>query len=241
MNLNNYEKDYDKFLTYLKSFQDNEYKKFNEKLFQIKPNIIGIRIPILKKIAKEISKTNYQTFLNNVRHEYMEEVIIQGLVIGYLKADFKEITKYLDQFLKFNDNWAINDTTCSNLKIFKTNQEQGYKYINKLINSNKPWNIRFGLVLLLNYYINDLYIDKVLDISIKIKSNEYYVQMANAWLLSKCYILYKDKTIKYINTNYLDEFTFKKTISKICDSYRVDKKDKEYLKQIRKDDLNGKK
>lgn len=243
MNFNNfnYKKDYDKFLSYLFSLQDLEYKKFHEKLFQIKPNLIGIRVPLLKKIAKEIAKTDYDLFLNEIKHDYVEEIMLHGFVIGYLKVDFKEITKYLDQFLIYNNNWAINDTTCANLKTFNINQKDGYTYIINLINSNKNWNIRFGLVLLLDYYINDQYIDKILEISINIKSDEYYVKMANAWLLSKCYIYYKDKTFKYLKSGYLDEFTFKKTISKICDSYRVDKKDKEHLKKIRKDVMYEKK
>ena len=237
MNLNNfnYEKDYDKFLSYLFSLQDLEYKDFSEKLFQTKPNLIGIRVPVLKQIAKEISKSNYKMFLNSVKHNYVEEIMLHGLVIGYLKVDFKEIINYLDQFLIYNNNWSINDITCANLKIFKNNLDIGYLYICNLIKSDNDWNIRFGLVLLLDYYINDEYIDKVLDISIKIKSDEYYVKMANAWLLSKCYIYYKNKTLKYLNLDYLDEFTFKKAISKICDSYRVNKEDKDILKKMKEE------
>ena len=102
------------------------------------------------------------------------------------------------------------------------------------IDSNNPFQIRIGIVLLLDFYINDKYIDKIFDIVDNIHNDNYYVRMANAWTLSICYIKYKEKTYNYLLNNNLDKFTFNKTISKICDSKRVDIKDKEKLKKIRR-------
>ncbi len=224
MNLNSfdYKNNYDKFIEYLYSYQDLNYLKFHSKLVKDK-DIIGIRVPILKKIAKEISKSNYEDFIKYNRHELYEEDMIYGLILGYIKCPFKERIEYLKGFIPYNDNWAVNDTVCANLKAFKSNQEEGYEFIKNLINTNKAWSIRFGLVLLLNYYINDYYIDKLYSIIDNIKSENYYVEMANAWLLSICYIKYPDRTMKYLLNNNLDIFTFNKSIDKICDSYRVDK------------------
>ena len=237
MNLNNfdYKNNYNIFTNYLYSLQDKNYLEFHKGILNDdKANIIGIRIPILKKIAKEIAKSNYDDFIKYNKHNTYEEIMLHGLVIGYLKRPFKEILDYLNIFIPYNTNWAVNDTVCANLKIFKKNLDEGYKYINKLIKSNNAWNIRFGLVLLLDHYINNDYIDKILNISNNIKNDEYYVKMANAWLISFCYIKYPKETNKFLLNNKLDDLTFNKAISKICDSYRVDNDKKEILKKLKK-------
>ena len=235
MNLNNinWNKDYNIFIEYLYSLQDKKYLEFHSKLVKDK-NIIGIRIPILKKIAKDIAKSDYESFIKNNTHTTYEESMLHGLVIGYLKRPFKEILDMISIFIPYNDNWAINDTVCANLKVFKNNQQEGFEYISKLLNTNNDWYIRFALVLLLDHYINDSYIDKILSIANSINSDEYYVKMANAWLLSICYIKYPNETYKLLLNNKLDTFTFNKTIDKICDSYRVDESKKRYLKSIKR-------
>ena len=235
MNLENinWNKDnYNKFINYLFTFEDIKYKEFHSKLI-LSNNLIGIRTPMLKEIAKKISKGDYKTFIKLNKHEIYEEIIIHGLIIGYL-SDFNESLSLLDNFIPYVDNWAINDIVCANMKIFKKYQEIGFNKILNYIDSNNPFQIRIGIVLLLDFYINDKYIDKIFDIVDNIKNDNYYVRMANAWLLSICYIKYKEKTYNYLLNNDLDKFTFNKAISKICDSKRVDVKDKEKLKKIRK-------
>ena len=103
-----------------------------------------------------------------------------------------------------------------------------------MLKSTNLWDIRFALVLLLDYYINDDYIDELYSIIDSIKSDDYYVEMANAWLISICFIKYPDKTIKYLLNNNLDKFTYNKSIDKICDSYRVDKTYKDELKKLKR-------
>lgn len=235
MNLENinWNKDnYNKFINYLFTLQDLKYKEFHRKLI-LSDNLIGIRTPILKEIAKKISKGDYKTFIKLNNHGIYEEKVIHGLIIGYLN-DFNECLRLLDEFIPYVDNWAINDIVCANMKIFKKYQEEGFNIIKKYIKSNNPFQIRIGVVLLLDFYINDNYIDKIFEIIDNIKNDNYYVKMAVAWTLSICYIKYKEKTYNYLLNNNLDKFTFNKTISKICDSKRVDIKNKEELKKIRK-------
>lgn len=215
------EVNYKEFINYLKSLEDLKYKAFHSKL-TLENNLIGIRTPILKKIAKDISANDIDSFIKCNKHEYYEEVMIHGLLIGYIK-DFDIMTKYLDNYLKYITNWALCDLTCSNLKIFKKNQDKGFSYILKLINSTSPFTIRVGVVLLLNYYINDNYIDKIFDICNNIKNNDYYVLMSISWLISICFIKYQDKTLSYLEDNNLNTWTFNKAIDKIKDSKKVSK------------------
>jgi 3-methyladenine DNA glycosylase AlkD len=216
---------YNKFINYLFSIKDETYSNFTFKLLkndQIK--IIGIRIPILKKMAKMISKTNYLEFIKLNKHEYLEEILLHGLVITYLN-DFLEAITLFNKYIKYIDNWSSCDTVVANFKLFKKNLNAGFIYINKYLNNKNPWINRVGIVLLLDYYINDLYINEILNICDNITSDNYYVKMANAWLISMCLVKYYDKTYNFLLNNNLDNFTYNKTIQKALESYRIKSKD----------------
>lgn len=237
MNLENIKWDYvsyQEFINYLYSKQDLKYRDFHGKLILDNTKLIGIRTPILKDIAKSISKGNYKKFINFNTHNYYEEIIIHGLVLGYIKIPFNELLDEISSFVTYVDNWAINDIVCANLKQFKKNQDIGYKFILKLLKTKECFKIRFALVLLLDFYINEEYIYNILNICNNIDSEEYYVKMANAWLISICYIKYKDITYNFLLNNRLDSFTISKAISKIIDSTRVSKEDKDILRELRK-------
>lgn len=225
-------KEYNELVRYLYSLEDIKYKEFHSKL-TYNTNIIGIKIPILKQISKDICKGNYLEFIEFVTTNTYEEWLIFGLIIGYSKLDFNKKLELLDKYIINIDNWASCDIVCANMKDFKKNKEKGYKYIFKLIKSNKCWNIRVGLVLLLDFYINDEYLDNIFAICNSIKSDEYYVKMAVAWLISICYIKHKDKTLKYLNNNNLDKFTYNKAIQKIVESTRVSTEEKNMLKLMK--------
>lgn len=219
--------DYKTFIHYLESLSDVKYRLFHSKLLKndhIK--VIGVRTPMLKKIAKQVSQGNYLEFISNINHEYYEEDVIYGFILGYLKIDFKKLLTLLQDFTKYINNWSTNDLVCANLKAFKKNLEVGFDYITKLLRSQNSWEIRFGLVLLLDFYIQDDYIDKIIPICSSIQSTDYYVLMANSWLISMCYIKYKEKTLILFKTGILDEFTHNKAITKIIESARISKEEK---------------
>jgi len=224
---------YKVFLDYLYSLQDAKYKEFHSKLI-LDNNLIGIRTPELKKIASLIAKKEYESFIKYNNKNIYEEKILYGLVLGYLKIDFKAFLSLLEEFIPYVDNWAVNDIVCANLKVFKKNQKEGYNFIQKCLKSNNPWQIRFGIVLLLDYYINDDYIDIVLKICNNIKDEHYYVKMANAWLISICYIKYKEKTLAFLENTNVDDWTYNKAIQKIIESTRVSKEEKLNLKKLKR-------
>jgi len=225
---------YNEFIKYLESQKDIKYKNFHFKLLKNdKINLIGIRTSKLKKIAKEISKNNYQNFILKNTHKTYEETLIHGLILGYLNMDFNKLEKLLNEFIPNIDNWATCDLTVTNLKIFKQEQENGYKYISKCLKSKNIWKQRVGIVLLNSYYINDEYINIILEIIPNIKTNEYYLQTAIAWLISTCYIKYPDITINILKEKKLDIFIHNKSIQKIIESKRISNKEKEKLKQLK--------
>jgi len=212
--------------------QDTKYRNFQKKLLETKYEYIGVRIPKLRLLAKK-----YINYIDDIKLDSFEEVLLKGIMIGHIKDIDKSIT-YIKEYVPYIDSWAICDTFVSSLKITVKNKEKMFDFIIKYKDSNKEYELRFMLVMLLNYYIEDNYINKIFNIIEYINKDTYYVKMAVAWLISICYIKEKDLTIKYLKNNNLDDFTLRKTISKINDSYRVEKIEKEYL---RKEFLNDNK
>ena len=225
-----FNQDYNKFIEYLFSLKDDEYKKFNQKIVKT-DNIIGIRLPILKNIAKIIAKNDYLSFIKNNKHQYSEEIMLHGLVITYLKIDFNESIKLFDEYIKYIDSWATCDSVVMNYKIVSKNLDICLIKIKEYLKSDKPFVKRVGIVLLF-YYLNDDYIDEVLKLINSVKSDDYYVKMANAWLISICLVKYYDKTVKFLKSCQLDDWTYNKALQKAIESYRI--KDKEILRKMKK-------
>ena len=214
--------------------QDLKYREFHSSLCPNVDKIIGVRIPHLRMMAKEIATSDCKDFLENVQDEYYEELVLQGLVIGYAKISIEETFEYLQKFVPKINSWAVCDTTCSNLKITKKHMQEMWNFLGQYINSDKEYEIRFALVMYLNYFLTDEYIDEILQKIDKIENKEYYVQMAIAWLVSFAYIKQREKTEVFLQKNNLDEFTQNKSIQKICESYRVSKEDKERVRKYKK-------
>lgn len=214
--------------------QDLKYQKFHGALCPNVDNIIGVQVPKLRNIAKELAKTNAKEYLELEDITYYEEKVIQGLIIGISKLSIEDTKKYLKKFIPKIDSWAVCDVVCSSLKITNKYQEEMWEFLNQYINSDKEFETRFALVMYLDYFLNEKYIDKVIKKISKIKSDKYYVQMAMAWLLSISYIKQKEKTLEYLKNNNLDDFTYNKALQKIIESYRVSKEEKDLIKSMKR-------
>ena len=225
-------KGYKEFIEYLFSIRDIKYRDFHSKL-GVGNNVIGVRTPILKNIAKDISRGNYIEFLELLRDGYYEEITLYGLIVCNIK-DFDTSIKYLDMYKNIINNWASCDLFCSSYKIVNKYKDYYWKYIDDNIRSNNLWIRRMCFVLIISYYIEDKYLDDIFMLCDKYNTNHYYVQMAVAWLISICYIKYRDKTMEYMKNNKIDNFTHNKAIQKIRESYRVNIEDKEYLNRLKR-------
>ena len=225
---------YIEFIKYLNNLKDEKYKTFHSSLvLNSKYEMIGIRLPIMRKIAKEISETHIEEFLKYSQNNYYEEIMIQGLVISYIK-DEKLFFKYFNSHIKKIDNWALCDTFCNSIKIVR-------KYENKYLNialdmclDEKEFISRTGLVIILSHFVNNNNLNKIFSMLNKINSDKFYVNMAQAWLICELYIKHPKETLEFIKQNNLNKFTHNKAISKIHDSYRVSDEDKKYLNSLRR-------
>ena len=150
-------------------------------------------------------------------------MLLKGLVIGFMKGEFSEIAPYIQSFIPQINNWAICDSFCANLKITKKNKEEMLQIITENLNSTEEYHLRFAIVTLMDFYIDEEYIDYVLKVVSSVKSDYYYVKMAVAWAFSVCYVKFKTKTEITLETSDLDDFVYKKSWQKIRELRRVPK------------------
>lgn len=214
---------------------DSKYKEFHSKLCPGTNNIIGVRIPILRKYAKEIAnQCEIKEILKQIDNKYYEEIMLQGMLIGIEKEEFKKVKKHIEEFIPKIDNWAVCDVFCAGLKITKNNKEEMWDFIQKYLKTDKEFEIRFAIVMILDFYIEEEYLQKNFKIFDNINSQDYYVQMAVAWAISICLIKFYDETIKYLSNANLDTFTYNKALQKAIESYRITDENKEKLRQMKK-------
>lgn len=232
--VNNYSyKSYPEFISYLISIKDNNYRNFNFRICKTKYEMLGIRLPILRKIAKDIVKSNYLEFLNVVKNNYYEEVMLEGLVIASIK-DEELFFSYFNKYIKKIDNWGICDSICNSLAILKGNKDKYFSYFKNLALKEDEFVSRVGLVTILNYYAEEKYFKNIFNLLNAIKSDKYYINMAEAWLVCEMYIKDSQKTLNFIKNNKLNTFTHNKAISKIKESYRINKDEKKLLNKLKR-------
>lgn len=210
------------------SAQDLKYKDFHKKLVPTvdEDKIIGVRLPQLRKIAKRLESNNFEW-------DYYEEIMLHGFYIGYEKMPYQARIRLLDAFIPYIDNWAVCDCVSSSLKFIEKNRKDFLEYLQKYMGSEKEYELRFAVVILMDYYITDEYIDYVLEFLSSVKSRYYYVNMAVAWALSVAFVKYQSKTMPILESKSFTKDIQNMTISKIRDSFRVDKETKEYVKTLR--------
>lgn len=228
------EKKYQEFVQYLETQKENEkFIKFSKKLIFTKYKMIGIKVPVLRRIAKEIIQTDILSFLEVSKDNTYEEVMLQGLVISYIK-DIDISLKYFNQFIKKIDNWSICDVCVSSMKIVQKNKKIFFNQIKKYLKRKDEFIVRVGIILLLDYYIDDDNIDEIFSLIDNLNREEYYINMAMAWLISVCFIKQREKTIFYLKNNHLNQFTYHKAIQKMIESLRISEKDKSMLKKMKR-------
>lgn len=205
--------------------QDLEYREFHKRLVPTvsEENIIGVRVPVMRKIAK-------RAFIENLYNpcEYYEERMIKGFTLSMKKCTAEEHKSDIGDFVKYIDNWGICDSFCSSLKFVKSDLSEYYDFALSL-NNGEEYSTRLAVVMMMDYYLVDDYIDRVLDFFISIKSDYYYVNMAVAWALSFAYIKFPQKTEEIFKLGVLSTWIQNKAIQKIRESNRIDKGTKDYL------------
>ena len=220
----------------LLELSDPKYKEFHGGLCPGTENIIGVRVPVLRKYAQELFREkDWKQTIEEIDNEYYEEIMLQGMLIGQAKnEDINTILKYVEKYVPKIDNWAICDVFCAGLKVTKKYKKEMWKFIQKYLKSDKEFEIRFAVVMILDYYIDEEYLKEDFKIFDDIKHEGYYVKMAVAWAISVCLIKYYEDTIEYLKTSKIDNWTYNKAIQKAIESYRISDSQKNFLRKLKK-------
>lgn len=218
------------FDNYLYSLRREEKIDWTRNIVNTKMDLLAIILPDLKKMAKEIYKGNYISYLELMPHKYFESLITDAFLISLIK-DYKIQIKYINKLSKYIDSWSVTDTLKFSIK---NNEDEYLDYAKDLLKSKEPYTRRIGVRILFSFVNLNDYIDQIFSIIDTLKGeDEYYVNMAVAWLLCELMIKQRDKTIDYLKHHNLNKFTINKMISKCRDSYRVSNTDKEMLLKYR--------
>lgn len=213
--------------------QDLNYREFQSKLMPTIPkeNIIGVRVPEIRKIAKKYASTHQsEDFIKKLPHKYYDENMLHGLLLSEIK-DYDLCLKEVNRFLPYVDNWAVCDIMTP--KIFKKHKEELINEIMKWTKSSKIYECRFGIEMLMSHYLDSDFKKEYLEIVASVHSEEYYVNMMIAWFFATALAKKWEDTIKYIENNKLDNWVHNKTIQKARESYRISSEQKEYLKTLK--------
>ncbi len=227
-------------LTKLQQEAEQEYQNFSAKLLPRNIKLLGVRIPKLRQLATQILREGRAEEYLRIpvsEFEYQEELMLYSLLVAQNKDAHK--VERIKNFVPYINSWAVCDVFCSSLKDAKKQQKIYWDSFKFYSQSAKEYEIRFFYVLVLSYFINDEYSEKIFSLIQKQKYIGFYDKMAVAWLLSMMFVKYPKPTEDFLLTTPLDEFVFKKSISKICDSYQVTKEAKIRLRTLASNKSNN--
>ena len=215
------------------ALQDLNYRQFQAKLMPtVDPEqIIGVRMPALRKLAKELKGTaEAEAFLRTLPHRYYDENNLHGLLLC-ARSGYEETVAGLDIFLPHVDNWATCDLLSP--RAFRTHPPQLPGQIRRWLDSGETYTVRFGLEMLMSFYLDECFRPEYLDWAAEVKSEEYYVRMMVAWYFATALAKQYDAALPYLTSRRLEQWTHNKTIQKAVESYRITPEQKDALRALR--------
>jgi len=211
---------------------DQKHSAFNKKLTPGLENVLGVRTPILRQLAKDIAKDDWRSYLALNDDQYHEDILLQGMVISYAKMDFDERLGYLKGYINKITNWATCDMFSYKAK--KDERSAYWKFLLEYTWEPDEFKMRFAVGMMMGNFIDDEYIDRYLEVLNRVKHSGYYLKMGVAWAVATCIAKYPENTLAFMRSNSLDDWTFNKSIQKAVESYRVSDDMKETLRGMKR-------
>lgn len=224
---------YPEFLEYLNSFAEPDFAAFQRKLIPGEI-ILGVRAPQVRTIAKQIAKSDWRRFLTDVRDDTLEEVEMQGLVTAAAKMDYNEALERAAAFAPKIKSWASCDICCSSFKFLKKDPERSFQFLKGYLPSEREFEVRFGVILSMDYFITEEYLERLFTLYNRIHHEGYYVKMAVAWAVSVCFVKFPEQTMAYLQSSQLNDWTYNKALQKITESNRVDAEQKRIVRAMKR-------
>lgn len=218
----------------LRAMADPGYRAFHQKLVPEVENLLGVRIPALRQLARELARGDWRGYLAAAQTDTYEETMLQGLVFGCAKMEPDELFGRLREFIPKIGNWAVNDSVCAGLKLVKKYRAETLAFLRPYFAGGAEFEVRFAVVMLMDYYVDEEYIGEVLSLLRAVRHEGYYVKMAVAWALSVCYVKFPERTLPLLEGEAFDPQTRRMALQKIVESNRVDARTKAEIRALRK-------
>jgi len=215
------------------SFSDAAYRDFQSALMPTVPKekIIGVRTPILRKYASELSKTPLAAeYLRVLPHKYYEEDNLHAFLLEKIK-DFDKVITELDAFLPYIDNWATCD--CLNPKALGKDKTALLEKTREWLASSHTYTVRYGIGTLMRYFLDEDFDVSYAEAAAQVKSEEYYVNMMIAWYFATALAKQYDAVLPFLTERRLAPWVHNKTIQKAVESFRITKEQKDFLKTLK--------
>ncbi len=223
---------------YLQKHADKRYADFAASLIPGVQKMLGVRIPVLRSLAKKLVHEDWRSYLSQATDDCFEETMLQGLVIGAAQMPLDELLKYMSDYASKITDWSLCDSPCTGFKSIRKYREEVWSFLQPYLYSGDEFRQRFALVILLSHYIADEFADRVLDVCGRVRPTGYYDMMAVAWCVSVCMAKYPDATRRLLTSGLLENKTRQKAIQKILDSYRISEEDKAFARSLRSLDIS---
>ena len=221
--------------TQLMALAEPKFQAFSASLLPGVDNLLGVRLPVLRQLAKEICQGDWRDYLAQATEETFEETMLQGMVIALAPCTLEETLEYTKTFVPKITNWSLCDSFCGGLrKKVKQDPQRVWQFLKPYLASQEEYPLRFAVVMLLEHFVTPDYIDQVLVQLENIRHPAYYVRMAVAWALSICFVHFPEKTMALLQTSQQDSFTYNKALQKITESLRVDPQTKAQIRTMRR-------
>lgn len=215
------------------ALQDPNYKAFHCKLIPtVEPDtVIGVRTPELRKFAREFSgKPESADYLKLLPHQYYDENNLHGFLIERMK-DYDAAIAAVEDFLPYIDNWATCDLVSP--KVFRKHLPELYQRIRAWLQSDHTYTVRFGIGMLMSFYLDNGFQPEYLKLVSDVRSQEYYVNMMMAWYFATALAKQNAAALPYLQGRYLDKWTHNKAIQKALESSRIPAGQKTYLRTLK--------
>ncbi len=217
----------------LETLAEPGYRDFSSALMPGVEHVLGVRLPALRRLAKQLARENWQAALEMIGSGSFEETMLRGMVIGYAKPDGGEEAR-IAAFLPEIDNWAVCDSFCNGLTVAAREPERFWNLIQPYFTDSREYFVRFAAVMTLCHFLTGTHIDRALERLDRVRHRGYYAQMGTAWAISIAFIRFPEKTLRFLRNSTLDDFIFHKALRKITESRRVDAETKALIRSMKR-------
>lgn len=215
------------------ALQDEGYRAFHSRLMPTVPpeTVIGVRVPALRRLAKRLAGTpQAEAFLQELPHIYYEENNLHAFLLESIR-DYDAALAATEKFLPYIDNWATCDSFCP--KVFAKHKEDLLPVLRRWMASDHPYTVRYGMEMLMRYYLDEDFRPEHLAWAAAVHSGEYYINMMRAWYFATALAKQPEAALPWLTARRLDVWTHNKTIQKAVESSRIPAETKAFLRTLR--------